>query len=408
MPPGWRLAAFGECAVLVRDTVSPTNLGDMPYVGLEHVGEGTLSLASSGVATEVTSTKSRFTSNDVLFGKLRPYLRKVARARFDGICSTDIWVVRPAEGVDAGYLFHVMASQKFVDAATRGSEGTKMPRAKWDLVSRIRLSLPPLEEQQCITAVLDSIDEAIEYTGKVIAAMERLKDSLLHELLTRGIPGWHEEWKEVRGLGTVPDYWNVVRLEDVADVVGGSTPSRRHAEYWGDGILWATPSELTELTGRYLADTRESITLDGMKAAGLRILPPGSILLTTRATIGATAMNSHPVTTNQGFQNLIGNGKANSLWLYYCISSKRKELEKRGSGSTFREVSRDSVRSLPILLPPLTEQRVIAATLDSIDTALEQVRKERVVLQSLKASTADALLTGRLRNVAVRSVPDDS
>lgn len=72
IPPGWQLAAFGECAMLVRDTVSPTNMGDMPYVGLEHIGEGTLSLASSGVATEVTSTKSRFTRNDVLFGKLRP------------------------------------------------------------------------------------------------------------------------------------------------------------------------------------------------------------------------------------------------------------------------------------------------------------------------------------------------
>ena len=215
IPPGWQLAAFGECAMLVRDTVSPTNMGDMPYVGLEHIGEGTLSLASSGVATEVTSTKSRFTRNDVLFGKLRPYLRKVARARFDGICSTDIWVIRPVEGMDSGYLFHVMASQKFVDAATRGSEGTKMPRAKWDLVSRIRLRLPPLEEQQCSTAVLDSIDEAIDRTGKVIGAKEQLRDSLLHELLTRGIPGWHTEWKEVRGLGTVPACWDVVRLATI-------------------------------------------------------------------------------------------------------------------------------------------------------------------------------------------------
>ena len=393
MPPGWRLAAFGECAVLVRDSVSPTNLGDMPYVGLEHVGEGTLSLASSGVATEVTSTKSRFTSNDVLFGKLRPYLRKVARARFDGICSTDIWVVRPAEGVDAGYLFHVMASQKFVDAATRGSEGTKMPRAKWDLVSRIRLSLPPLKEQRYITAILDCIDDALEHTGEVIAAIEQLKDSLLHELLTRGVPGWHTEWKEVRGLGTVPASWDVVQLGDVADVVMGQSPPGKTVSGWSGGNCGGGGLPFIQGNAEFGAKYPSPVKWCSQP---LKVARCGDILISLRAPVGETSRVDRTLGIGRGLAAIHFTGVAEAFG-WHALNQAKRAFDRIAQGSTFEAIGSNELRSLPILLPPLAEYRAIAATLDSIDVSLERAREERAALQSLKESTVDALLTGSLR-----------
>ena len=210
-----------------------------------------------------------------------------------------------------------------------------------------------------------------------------------------------------RRNAVVPEGWREVRLGDVAEVVGGSTPSRTRADYWGEGVPWVTPSELTELSGRYLESSQESVTRDGLKAAGLRILPPGSVLLTTRATIGATAINALPVTTNQGFQNLVGRPETEGLWLYYCVSWMRHELEKRGAGSTFREVSRDSVRSLPILLPPLPEQRAIAAVLDSIDEAIERTDEVIAATERLRDALLHELLTRGLpgRHTAWRDVP---
>ena len=191
----------------------------------------------------------------------------------------------------------------------------------------------------------------------------------------------------------VPDGWRLARLGQVAEVVGGSTPSRARPEFWGGDIPWVVPSELTELAGRYLQDSRESITIDGLKSAGLRVLPTGSILLTTRATIGLAAISTLPIATNQGFQNLVGKNGTDSLWLYYCISSKRRELERRGAGSTFREVSRDSVRALPILLPPLAEQRAIAAVLDSIDEAIESADEVIAATERLRDALLHELLT---------------
>ena len=97
---------------------------------------------------------------------------------------------------------------------------------------RLPILLPPLAEQRRIAAILDAIDEAIERTEAVIAATERLRDALLHDLLTLGVPGWHSEWRDVPGLGVIPSDWEVVRLGDVAEVVGGSTPHRDQDEYW--------------------------------------------------------------------------------------------------------------------------------------------------------------------------------
>lgn len=191
----------------------------------------------------------------------------------------------------------------------------------------------------------------------------------------------------------VPEGWRIARLGQVAEVVGGSTPSRARPEFWGGDIPWVVPSELTELAGRYLQGSRESITIDGLESAGLRVLPAGSILLTTRATIGLVAINTLPISTNQGFQSLVRRNGTESLWLYYCISSKRRELERRGAGSTFREVSRDSVRALPILLPPLAEQRAIAAVLDSIDEAIESADEVIAATERLRDALLHELLT---------------
>lgn len=191
----------------------------------------------------------------------------------------------------------------------------------------------------------------------------------------------------------VPDGWQLVCLDDVAEVIGGSTPSRVAEEYWGGSIPWVVPSELTQLTGRYLTTTRDCITDLGMKAAGLKLLPPESILLTSRATIGVTAINTVPVCTNQGFQNLVVRDGVDPLWLFYCISAMRKELQKRAAGSTFDEISRDNVRSLPILLPSLSEQHAIGTVLDSIDEAIKYTKAIIVATESLRDALLHELLT---------------
>jgi type I restriction enzyme S subunit len=117
----WTDVKFGDCAQRVRDVVQPDRMAERtPYIGLEHIVEGSLQLNGQSDASEATSAKTRFQSGDILFGKLRPYFRKVVRPKFDGICSTDIWAVRAQNGVNQGFLFYRMASQEFVDKSMGG------------------------------------------------------------------------------------------------------------------------------------------------------------------------------------------------------------------------------------------------------------------------------------------------
>ena len=199
--------------------------------------------------------------------------------------------------------------------------------------------------------------------------------------------------RQIYGNGIVPDGWRRVRLDEVADVMGGSTPSRKREDFWGGHIPWVVPSELTNLTGRYLKSTNEAITDAGMKSAGLKLIPAGSVLLTSRATVGVTAINACPMVTNQGFQSLVAKDGTDSLWLYHNISSTRSELERRAAGSTFLEVSRDNVRSLPILFPPLSEQQAIAAVLDAMDGAIESADAAIAASEVLRDALLQALLT---------------
>jgi type I restriction enzyme S subunit len=174
----WAFRSLGECAELVKDSFRPDEEMDVPYIGLEHIAENSLRLLGWGSSKDVVSVKSRFRKGDILFGKLRPYFRKVIRAPFDGVCSTDIWVIRPKLGIDAGFLFYWVASQEFVDKAMAGAEGTKMPRAKWDFVTRIQKQIPPLPEQRAIAHILGTLDDQIETLRRMNETLEGIARAL--------------------------------------------------------------------------------------------------------------------------------------------------------------------------------------------------------------------------------------
>ena len=226
--------AFSEVANLVRQTIQPQDAAGMPYIGLEHIEEGTLRLNGYGQAEDVTSTKFKFSKGDILFGKLRPYFRKVIRAPFDGVCSTDIWVVRAKDNVEQDYLYYWMASQDFVDFASAGSEGTKMPRAKWEHVCRHKRQRLSTDEQRAIAHILGSLDDKIELNRKMNETLEAMARAIFKS--------WFIDFEPVRAkaegrdpglpkeiadlfpssfedseLGPVPKGWRVQRLGEVCE-----------------------------------------------------------------------------------------------------------------------------------------------------------------------------------------------
>ena len=171
--------------------------------------------------------------------------------------------------------------------------------------------------------------------------------------------------------------WRECRLGDIGTVVGGGTPSRERADYWDGPIPWLTPGELTGNSEKYVSKTQDGISTLGLAASGAKLLSVGSLLITSRASIGSCALAGKPMATNQGFTNLTPGSDVDPSFLFHLGLTLGREMTRRASGTTFLEISGREFGRIAIWLPPLEEQRRIAEILDTIDETIQAT--ERVI-----------------------------
>ncbi|MCD4652529.1 restriction endonuclease subunit S [bacterium] len=203
----------------------------------------------------------------------------------------------------------------------------------------------------------------------------------------------------------LPDNWNQTRLVDLADIVSGGTPSRDNPDFWvGGTIPWATPTDITKDSRRILADTFDKITESGLRNSSAKLLPPGSLLMTSRATLGEIKISETEVCTNQGFKSLIVKRIIDKWFLYYQMKLLKPRFKALGIGSTFLEVNKKDTENFIIPLAPLHEQRKIARILTTVDTLIEKTEALIHKYESIKQGMMNDLFTrgvdddGRLRS----------
>ena len=240
--------------------------------------------------------------------------------------------------------------------------------------------------------LVPSVDDAIERTQVAIDPVQVSKRGLMQELLTRSLPGRHTRFKRTE-IGEIPEGWTDLALADIATVVGGGTPTRSEVGYWDGDVPWATPTDVTGLKGRDISETASTITNAGLANSSAALLPPFSLLMTTRATIGACAINRVSMATNQGFQSLVPKQNTCVDFLYYLIHHHRRRLERLAAGSTFLEVSKRAIRGFRVPAPPVPEQRKIAAILSSVDDTIERTQAVIDQVQVVKHGLMQELLT---------------
>ncbi|WP_272661206.1 MULTISPECIES: restriction endonuclease subunit S [Providencia] len=178
--------------------------------------------------------------------------------------------------------------------------------------------------------------------------------------------------------------WIKTTLNEIADVIGGGTPSTKNEAFWGGKIPWITPKDLTGYTKMYISHGERFITKNGLDNSSARLLPEGTVLMSSRAPIGYVAIAANPITTNQGFKSLVPNTElANNKFLYFWIKNNKQYIDSLGSGTTFAEVSGSVVKSLEIELPPLAEQKAIASVLSSLDNKIDLLHRQNKTLESM-------------------------
>ncbi|MDF9828598.1 type I restriction enzyme S subunit [Ereboglobus sp. PH5-5] len=198
-------------------------------------------------------------------------------------------------------------------------------------------------------------------------------------------------------LGDVPAHWEVSALKRCFQILGGSTPKSENDLYWDGNIPWATPADLSKLPSIYIYDTQRKITQDGLNSCNTSLAPAGSIILSTRAPIGSLAIAGIPMSTNQGCKTLVPRADSNSKFFAYLLSISTKELNIRGKGTTFLELSADELGSFGIPFPPLPEQTQIAEFLDretgKIDALVAEQRRLMELLKEKRQAVISQAVT---------------
>ena len=406
MPRGWRLVRLGDVAEInprrpPLSVPAETPVTFLPMAAIAESSQGIVARESRPYS-EVSTGYTYFEENDFLFSKITPCLQNGKHTLATGLRggfgfgTTEFHVVRTSSILTAPFMFRALTQAHIIDRCSKSFTGTAgQQRVQPETLKDLPILLPPLPEQRAIAAVLDSIDDAIERTDAVITATEQLRDSLLHELLTRGVPGWHTEWKDLPGLGTIPADWEVVRLEEVAKVERGKFAHRPRNEprFYGGDVPFIQTGDVVRADGRI---KEHSQTLNQLGMSISRLFPAGTIVLTIAANIGETAIAEYPVAFPDSLVGVIPR-RINTNFLEYFLRTQKSRLNHFAPESAQKNINLDDLRPLLTPLPSSQEQHSIASCIDEVAETLAQVQQERERLSAMKDSTADALLTGRVR-----------
>ena len=374
----WKQYEFRELAVLSSDKYYPTKSDEEhPCIELEHIDQVTGRLLGTISSREQKSTKNVFKKNQVLYGKLRPYLRKYYMAEFDGVCSTEIWVFNGKKDIIINdYLFYLVQTDQFNKSANVSS-GSKMPRADWDYVGETVFKIPSIFEQKKISRILAKWDKAIELKERLIEEKKNQKTGLMQKLLTGKVrlSGFDEKWKEVKL---------------------GSVMKERNETNYDENELLAITSK-NGVVRRSEIDIKDNSSDD--KSRYKRICPMDIGYNTMRMWQGVSGVSEYEGIVSPAYTILKPTEKVNSYFMGYLF--KLPEIVNlfwrysQGLTNDTLNLKYTNLKNIKVTMPlDLNEQKKIVEILQTMDKNIEIMGKELESLKEQKKGLMQLLLTG--------------
>lgn len=314
-------------------------------------------------------------------------------ARFDRyiISNKQLRVRCDKNRVSPLFLFLWFTTEEMRKHIIGRNNGGAVPLINLGILRALPIPLPPLVVQERIANILSAYDELIENNRRRMMLLEQAARELYREWFVRlRFPG-HEHTHITNML---PAGWERRRISDIAECVGGGTPSTTNSTYWEDGtITWITPTDVTRNQHLVLLDGEKKITEVGLKNSSAKMVPPHAVLMTSRASVGFFAIANREVCTNQGFISIVSRVSSFSSFLLFHLSERVEEIRAIGGGTTYPEVSRGKFREFQILIPP---DRLVLHFDEQATLFLKHIRTLKQ--QNLKLRAARDLLLPRLMN----------
>ena len=344
--------------------------------------------------------KKTFRKGDILYSEIRPANKRFCFVDFepkDYIASTKLMVLRAHEDVDPQYLYQILRSNDTLaqlQMLAESRSGT-FPQITYSELSNIMVSLPSQKAQKNIVSILSSLDRKIELNNKINADLEEMAQAIFKNWFVDFEPFKDGKFVDSE-LGMIPEGWKVGRLDEIADVVGGSTPSKAKPEYYTQkGIAWLTPKDLSNHPAVYTSRGEIDITEEGYNSTSTKLMPKGTILFTSRAPIGYISIAQNDICTNQGFKSLVPK-KAGTCFLYCFLKYVTPEIENKSTGSTFKEASGALMKSLQVIKPEQKVFEEFEEIVSPLFARIESLEKENSRLSLLRDTLLPRLMSGEL------------
>jgi type I restriction enzyme S subunit len=399
IPEGWKYSTIRESSANVSKKYNAADGLNPRYVGLEHIAKNTKYIRQWGYADDVISTQGVFQVDDTLFGKLRPYLAKVSLADFDGICSTDILVIRAVNSISPDFLYRILSSEGAISHAVESSAGNVMPRTSWKAMAEFIFVKPPLSEQQKIAKILTSVDEVIEKTQAQIDKLKDLKIGMMQELLTNGIG--HTEFKD-SPVGRIPAEWEVVKFDDVATSITCGVAAKPVYVEAENGVPFLSAQNVSN--GNVLLTKYKHISPEFHKKLTKNTKPYKGDILYSR--VGANYGEAAVIEFDWEFSVYVSltliklSEHCENYFIKYLLNSAHGKGQAQNgvfAGGGVPNLNVAVVKAFYIALPPLEEQIKISKVILSIDRKLEAVTRKLSTLKNNKKALMQDLLTGKVR-----------
>lgn len=389
IPKEWRLVKLGE--------ISDSYAGGTPSRSKKGFYGGNILWVKSGEVSnrDIIDTEEKITesglenssarkvpANTVLVAMYGATAGKVGILRKEATTNQAVLAIADNKNMfDTEFLYYLLSSK--TNKLVNTTQGTGQPNLSKTLIDSLEIIVPSnLQEQTAIAKILSTTDEALEALERERLATERLRRGIMVKLL--------ENRK-----------WRLANIQDIFYIETGTTPPTKDKTYWLNGTIdWITPADMNDLGDKLdLPESRRKITEKALKEVNLTLMPIDSIVISTRAPVGYIGLAKKELTFNQGCKGLIprDKSKTNTFFYAYYLASLKDYLNNISGGSTFKELSKDSLCKLELPIPPLEEQRHIAEILSTIDKKLELEKARKEKIERVKKGLMDELLTGKKR-----------
>ncbi len=326
---------------------------------------------------EVINKRSKVDIGDILFGMIGTIGNPVLVDRAD-FAIKNVALIKEQKKILNSFLIQILKSPVFDKHIKNENAGGTQKFLSLSKVRDFNFLCPNIDEQNCISAFFKKLDDTIALHQRKLDLLKETKKGFLQKMFPKN----GAKVPEIRFPGFTDD-WEQRKLGEVADIIGGGTPNTNNPEYWNGDIDWYAPAEIGKQI--YVKNSQKKISQLGLQKSSAKILPIGTVLFTSRAGIGNTAILAKEGTTNQGFQSIVPHeNKLDSYFIFSRTHELKRYGEVTGAGSTFAEVSGKQMAKMPILIPYIDEQNKIGAFFKQLDDTIALHQRKLDLLKETK------------------------